>query len=105
MADDVDAFVAAKPGQLLNGLAQPYGCSPDVLGQQAVVKGRERLEPAAPKRAFQDGENRVIVNEPVHHQDWRGGRCYVVVEESTLFGSESAEIVTAMLSAGTSRCR
>jgi hypothetical protein len=45
----------------------------------------------------------VIVKEPVYQQD--GPRCcvHVVMEESALFGTEAAEIVTAMPAAGTTR--
>ena len=38
--------------QPLDGLAQPYGCPRDAVGEQAIVIGGKRLEASATERAF-----------------------------------------------------
>jgi hypothetical protein len=95
VADDVDAFLSGGCGQFLDGLAQPYGCPRDVVGVQAVVIGRQRLEAAPPKRALHDSEDHMVLDDPVHQQNRRRGRVHVEMEESALFRAEPAEVVMA----------
>ena len=47
VANDVDSFIADCGGQLRNGLPQTCRGVRNVVGQQAVVVGGQRLEAAA----------------------------------------------------------
>ncbi len=105
MADHVDTLVAGCCGELLYGLAQPYGCTWDVVGKQSVVISGQRLEAAPSERTFHHGEDRVVVDDPVHQQDRRLGRVHVVMDESTLFRGEAADLSVAAPIGGASRRR
>jgi methylmalonyl-CoA mutase C-terminal domain/subunit len=103
VADDVDAFVSSGRGQLFDGLTKPLGCARNVLGEQAVVVRGERLKPTTTQRAVHHGEDRVIVDDPVHQQDRCLGRLNAVMEESALLGTEASEIVVPAIHDGRGR--
>ena len=102
VSDDMDSFVTGGRRQLLDGLAQPCSGPWNAVGQQAVVVRGERLEPAAPQRVLHHREDCVVVDDPVDEHDRRLGRVYLVMEQSTLFGAEVRQIMTAAVSDGTS---
>lgn len=102
VSDDMDTFVTGGRGQLFDGFAQPRSGPWNVVGQQAVVVRGERLEPAAPKRVLHHRKDCVVVDDSVHEHDRRLGCVYPIMEQSTLFGAEAAQIMTAPGSDGPS---
>src|SRR6476661_2180594 len=74
VANVVDAFVSSGRGQLFDGLTKPLGCARNVLGEQAVVVRGQCLEPTTTQCAVHHGEDRMIVDDPVHEQDRCLGR-------------------------------
>ena len=63
------------------------------------------MKASATERTFHDCEDRVVLDKAVHQQDGRRSCVHVVMNQSTLFGTEAAEIVAALPTRGMRRRR
>ena len=89
MSDDVDAFVAGLATDGLDEHCEPTRDASNVVGERRVVQRDDTTKSTAAEAATQHGEDRVIVDDAVHHDDGRSGGLNVADDETALDGRKT----------------
>ena len=91
VAHDVHALVAGLLAGALHEVLEAGGRAPHVVREGAVVEREHPAEAGAPQAAAQQGEDRAVVDQPVHQDDRRAGGDDVAEDQPALHGRQVAE--------------